>query len=190
MAEYERLFPSVSFEVDTRKDGPMSDQQSVEHSHCGDCQLAVLKRYGFDVMQTALQQLSPVIYWQLGADRATPRLHARPSHPYQPELRVSEFGRGVAQVTLVIQRPDKANREVVFAVRPLLRDGMPDCSVCDGKQVLDDAQTGIPRTCWWCHGLGRTALDEAKEIAAALYWSWLRSPAGGLVRYPEGQTAP
>ena len=124
---------------------------------------------------------SPVLYWSHvpmgGGDGGWNLLKCHPDHDLQPTLSVNRGSRLDAEVTITCV--GDGDEEVVIAnVIVPFRDDIAACSICngDGCVVLcDDTKEECP----WCLGVGSSAMDEAREIACALYWSWLRSPNGG-----------
>jgi DnaJ-class molecular chaperone len=95
----------------------------------------------------------------------------------QPTLRVTRGQRLDAEVSITC-RGEGDDEIVVANVVVPFRDNIAPCSVCAGNGWIvlgSDAKEECP----WCLGVESTAMDEAREIACALYWSWLRSPNGG-----------
>jgi len=141
---------------------------------------------------------SPTIYWEVlrAPARSNNKLvqnkvTARPKHSAGPEITISgpviSFGVNMPSLTVFgahveCEATIDGERGVIFAVDVPWREEMPDCSVCCGAGVNPAGEV-----CTWCNGEGSSPLDEAKEIAAALYWSWIRSPGerGGLEREDE-----
>lgn len=124
---------------------------------------------------------SPVLYWTHtsmgGGDSGWNQLECHPDHRTQPTLRIIRVQRLDAEVSITC-RGDNDDEVVIAEVLVPFRDDLAVCSVCDGDgYVMLDGDT--KEECPWCLGVESTGMDEAKEIACALYWSWLRSPNGG-----------
>jgi len=137
---------------------------------------------------------SPVIHWAQEQDEFGPLdvMYARPEHPRNPLITVTGgitcWGRYapnhvVSGAEVMITATDDADDEMVVAhvQVPLTDDIEGNCSICGGSALVPGAD-GEPVDCPWCVD-GASVMDEAKEIAAALYWSWIRSsgPGGGYV---------
>ena len=124
---------------------------------------------------------SPVLYWTHapmgGGDSGWNQLECHPDHRLQPTLRVTRGHRLDAEVSITC-RGDNDDEVVIANVLVPFRDGIAACSVCAGDGCVTlNGET--KEECPWCLGVESTAMDEAKEIACALYWSWLRSPNEG-----------
>jgi len=126
---------------------------------------------------------SPVLHWSHvsmgGGDSGWNLLQCKPDHPQQPTLCVERMPDQyhAAQVTITCRERDGDDEIVIADVIVPYRDDIPDCSICGGNGWVAGADTKVE--CPWCMGDERTPMDEAKEIACAIYWSWIRSPNGG-----------
>lgn len=124
---------------------------------------------------------SPVLYWTHvpigGGDSGWNLLECHPDHRLQPTLRVMRR-RSLDAEVLITCRGDSDDEVIIANVLVPFRDDIAACSVCAGRGYV---ASGFTRDdCPWCLGVESTAMDEGREIAFALYWSWLRSPNGGL----------
>lgn len=125
-----------------------------------------------------MKNQSPTLHWSHGP-KEWDALVCQPEHPLSPVLAVTRRGYD-ARVTITCCEPGSDEELTIADVVVPHRNDLFDCSVCNGVGQTIAATGSIE--CQWCRGLQRTAMDEGKEIACALYWSWLRSPNGGLVR--------
>jgi hypothetical protein len=135
---------------------------------------------------------SPTLYWShvptTGDDPGWNLLVCLPDHPQQPKLqvvRLMDKAHG-AQVMITAREKDGDEEIIVADVIVPFRDDLADCSICDGKGWTISSG-GVGDDCPWCWGDKRSAMDEAREIACALYWSWLRSPNGGGEKHCLGR---
>jgi hypothetical protein len=125
---------------------------------------------------------SPILYWSHvpmgGGDSGWNLLECRPDHRLQPLLKVTRGARQMDASVSITFRSDDDKEIVIAEVVVPFRDDLEPCSICGGNGyvVLNGSKK---EECPWCLGVKSTAMDEAKEIACALYWSWLRSPNGG-----------
>lgn len=67
-------------------------------------------------------------------------------------------------------RENTEKPRVEFEVFIRFRTDLPSCPKCD-KGVVD-LGNGDTEYCKWCLGSNCSVLDEAKKIAARLYWAW------------------
>lgn len=112
-----------------------------------------------------MSDLSPILYW---------------SHvPQKPTLHVIRMkDQAHSAQVLITCREKNGDEEMTIAnVIVPFRYDLFDCSICEGKGWVS-LFGGIGEECPWCLGDKRSTMDEAREIACALYWSWLRSPKG------------
>jgi len=172
-------------------DGPYCDE-CFSSRHIGELEdrIADLDREIEQLRSQAVQ--SPVIHWTQDQDEDGPskEWYAQPEHPREPVLTVTGGiicrdryapDNVVPGAEVMITATDDDDDEVVVAhVQVPLTDGIEgNCSICGGGALVLGAD-GEPMDCPWCVE-GASVVDEAKEIAAALYWSWIRSagPRGG-----------
>jgi len=121
---------------------------------------------------------SPTLYWS-HIDGGWDLLECMPFHPQQPSLHVVRMpGKDLgAQVLITCHEWDDDDNGVITIADVIVpfRDSLYECSICGGTGLDSNSNDECP----WCQGNKKTAMDEAREIACALYWSWLRSPNGG-----------
>lgn len=135
---------------------------------------------------------SPVLHWShvpdSNGDGGWNLIECHPEHVRQPVLRVMRMVDPEFSARVVITcRDDEGDDEITIAdIIVPYRFDLFDCSVCGGiGEYMSLISDCVEETCPWCNGIGRSAMDEAREIASALYWSWLRSPNGGGEKHKE-----
>jgi len=122
-----------------------------------------------------------------GGDSGWNQLECRPNHKMQPVLLITRGRCSDAEVSITCK--NEGGDEVVIAnVIVPFRDGIAACSICDGDGgVTLDGDT--KEECPWCLGVESTSMDEAKEIASALYWSWIKTTGQGkLIKMNKSKT--
>ena len=127
---------------------------------------------------------SPVLYWYhvptAQDDGGWSHIESRPDHCQRPIICVMRMGgqAHAARVNITCQNSETKKRIIVADVIVPFRYDLVDCLFCMGKgwTVFRGEEM---EECPWCLGDKQSAMDEAKEIACAIYWSWLRSPNGG-----------
>jgi hypothetical protein len=120
---------------------------------------------------------SPVLHFEEVEPRGYGlRLLCKPDHPLEPEIEI------VGPVTIDSMLDQKKDEAIIIieaglnriaVVKVPYRTDLGPCSCCHGIGKKEQ------RMCLWCAGHGASVMDEAKEIAAAIYWSWIRSPGKG-----------
>jgi len=114
------------------------------------------------------------------------RLLCAPEHPLKPEIEIT----GPVTLDLMLdQKKDEAIIHIeatcgrIAVVKVPYRTDLEPCSACNGEGKRDG------KMCLWCAGHGESVLDEAKQIAAAIYWSWIRSAGenGGYVEEEDSE---
>jgi len=111
-------------------------------------------------------------------------LESKPSHPLRPVLRITRTKNDDAEVLITCREKDDDTKFVVANVIVPWRFDLWNCSICEGSGFQGEV------VCPWCKGHERTAMDETREIACALYWSWLRSPNGGSIAVSSATKPP
>lgn len=128
---------------------------------------------------------SPVLYWShvptIEDGGGWNHIESCPDHCLKPVISVRRIMDQAHAAMIEITCQDlKTKKEIIIAnVIVPFRNDIGDCSVCEGRGSIVFGGGEEETECPWCLGDKQSAMDEAKEIACAIYWSWLRSPNGG-----------